>query len=71
MVGIEGGARSELFVPRFDVHLVDNLAITYVERHRSKYAGPVRIFARLVERYAILADDLVFDAGSLPYRRHL
>ena len=67
MVGIEGGAHSKLFVPGLDVHLVDNLAVTYVERHRSEYAGAVRIFARFVERYAILADDLIFDVvGHCP-----
>src|SRR5215204_644170 len=53
---------STLLVPRFDVHLTHDLAVTHLQRLRGENLKPLRVLTCLVERYAVLAYDLVLDA---------
>ncbi len=51
-----------LLVPGFYVYLAVDLALLHLQRRRAEDLGPVRVFAGLVERHALGADDLVLDA---------
>src|SRR5215210_319174 len=52
---------AQLLVPGLDGHLAGDLAVLHLQRRCGQYACPVRVLARLVERYAVLAYDLPFD----------
>src|SRR5919199_6067390 len=52
-----------LLVPSLNTHLTGDLAVSHLERRRTQDAGPVRILARLVERYALFSYNLVLQAG--------
>ena len=56
-----------LLVPGLDVDLAHDLAVAHLQHLGTQDSRPVRILAGLLERYAILTDDLVLDAvGHLP-----
>src|SRR5215212_7110617 len=52
-------SRALLLVPGFDDRLAKDLAVLQLQRSRTENPGTVGIFARLVVRYAPLADDLI------------
>src|SRR5215213_9163269 len=60
-------SRALLLVPGFDDRLANDLAILQLQRRRTKNPNPVGIFARLVVRYASLADNLIlYVVGHRP-----
>src|SRR3712207_3024083 len=56
-----------LLVPGLHAHLAHYLAVAHLQRRRAQDLDPVRVLARLHERHAALAHDLVLAAvGHFP-----